>query len=204
MEDYKPNSHLAKEGAKPADVEPQKRKVEQVTAKPAARKKKSGLTKFAEDFFQEDSRTIWDHVRDDILYPAAKKTVYDAFTGFLDMLLYGESRGGSRSRGVPGSRVSYRSYYDEPRETRRPARVSSYDYDDVVLDTRVEAEEVLNSLEDAIDRYGMISVNDLYDAVGIIGNSTDCKYGWKDIRSASVERVRDGYLIKMPRPLPID
>jgi hypothetical protein len=40
--------------------------------------------------------------------------------------------------------------------------------------------------------------------VGITGNYTDNKYGWTDIRSASVNRTRDGYALKLPKALPLN
>jgi hypothetical protein len=50
----------------------------------------------------------------------------------------------------------------------------------------------------------LVSVADLYDLVGVTGNYTDNKYGWTDIRSASVIRVRDGYMLKLPKALPLN
>ena len=35
-------------------------------------------------------------------------------------------------------------------------------------------------------------------------NFTDNKYGWKDLSSASVSRVRDGYLLNLPRTVLLD
>lgn len=59
-------------------------------------------------------------------------------------------------------------------------------------------------MQDLIDTYGMVSVADLYDLVGINGSYTDNKYGWTHLRSADVQRVRDGYLLKLPKALPFD
>ena len=59
-------------------------------------------------------------------------------------------------------------------------------------------------MDELIDTYKLVSVADLKDLVGITGNYTDNRYGWTSIRSAEVVRVRDGYTIKMPRPMPID
>ena len=50
----------------------------------------------------------------------------------------------------------------------------------------------------------MVSVADLYDLVGISGNYTDNKYGWTNLRNSDVQRVRDGYLLKLPKALPFD
>ena len=76
--------------------------------------------------------------------------------------------------------------------------------DDVILDNRGEAEEVLSRMDELIDTYGIVSVADFYDLVGITGKYTDNNYGWTDIHSAKVVSVRDGYLIKLPRALPVN
>ena len=54
------------------------------------------------------------------------------------------------------------------------------------------------------EAYQVVSVADFYDLVGVSGNYTDNKYGWTDIRNASVIRVRDGYMIKLPKALPLN
>ena len=80
----------------------------------------------------------------------------------------------------------------------------SYSYDDIILSTRGEAEDVLTRMDELMDKYGLVRVADLYDLVGITGNYTDNKYGWTNIRNAKITRLRDGYMIEMPRAVPID
>ena len=79
-----------------------------------------------------------------------------------------------------------------------------YEYDDIILDNRGEAEDVLARMDELIDTYGSVSVGDFYELVGISGNFTDYKYGWSDIHNASVMRVSDGYMIKLPRAVPLN
>ena len=67
-----------------------------------------------------------------------------------------------------------------------------------------EAEDVLSRMDELIDTYGVVSVADLYDLVGISCNYTDNKYGWTNLRNAEPVRVRDGYMLKLPKALPID
>ena len=113
--------------------------------------------------------------------------------------------------GVPiatGSRVdkvSYRDYSSASSRDDRPARTrSGYSYDDVILDTRGEAEEVLTRMDELIETYGVVSVADLYDLVGVTCNYTDNKYGWTNIRNAEPIRVRKGYMLKLPKAIPIE
>ena len=128
--------------------------------------------------------------------PTIKKTI----TEIVDMILYGGSS--KRGRSI-ASKVSYRNYYDEPRTRDNARPLNVYDYDDVILESRGDAEEVLNQLNDLIDVYRIASVADLYDLVGVTPNYTDFKYGWTNLANAEVVRTRDGYKIKLPRALPI-
>ena len=202
MTDYKANSHRVKEEQKSKEVV---KKDIQPIAK-AKTKKKSEVKKFADVFIAEDITSVKDYIVNDVLIPAAKKAISDIITNGIDMILYGEAKGRDRRRDG-GSRVSYTKYYERDRDRdydRTRTRRSVYDYDDIILDTRGEAEDVLNRMDDLIDAYGMVSVADLYDLVGISGNYTDNKYGWTNLRNAEVRRTRDGYLLKLPKALPFD
>lgn len=202
MTEYKANSHRVKEEQKNKEVV---KKDIQPVAK-AKTKKKSEVKKFADVFIAEDITSVKDYIVNDVLIPAAKKAISDIITNGIDMILYGEARGKDRRRDT-GSRVSYTKYYERDRDRdydRGRTRRSVYDYDDIILDTRGEAEDVLNRMDDLIDAYGMVSVADLYDLVGISGNYTDNKYGWTNLRNAEVRRTRDGYLLKLPKALPFD
>lgn len=204
MEDYKPNSHLSREGTnKDAEDIPEK-KVEKVVSGSVKAKKRSGFSKFADAVIQEDAENVKSYIVMDVLIPAFKKAISDVVTNGIDMILYGET--GRSKKNSPASKISYRSYYDDRRDDRRGYNRtrSGYDYDDVIFDNRGEAEEVLSRMDDLIATYGTVSVADLYDLVGITGNYTDNKYGWTDIRNASVVRVRDGYTIRLPRALPLN
>ena len=55
-----------------------------------------------------------------------------------------------------------------------------------------------------LDIYKTVTVADLKDLVGVTPIYTDNKYGWTNLRNADVQRVRDGYLLKLPKALPFD
>ena len=201
MNDYKPNSNRFKEEQK---EKTQEKKVEKVVTGKVITRKKSGLNKLADEFISEDAKNIKSYVIGEVLIPSAKKAISDIVTNVIDMILYGGSRPGAKRS--TADRVSYRNYYD--RDNHMPARTTSsysgYSYDDIVLTSRGEAQEVLERMDELMVTYGVVSVADLYDLVGITGNYTDNKYGWTNIRNAEIIRVRDGYMIKMPRAVVID
>jgi len=200
MEDYKSNSHRSKEGA----IE---KKVEKAISGTARVKKKNEMRKFTDVFISEDVGNVKSYVLMEVLVPAVKKAISDIIINGIDMVLYGEA--GHTRRGTTASKISYRSYYDGKNNTRQernpPRNRSGYDYDDVIIDNRGEAEDVLSRMDELIDQYQVVSVADFYDLVDVKSNYTDNKYGWTDIGNARVERVSGGgYMIKLPRAVPLN
>lgn len=212
------NSHKQKETVK----EEESKKVNKVVTGKVVTKKQSMGKKFMKNFISEDVDNVGDYIIHDVLIPAAKDTLYDIFRGGIDVLkngleiaLLGDRRPSRSSRRDSGrSRVSYNSYYDKKdsrerdrdkdRGRDRDRRNSKHNFDDITLETRGEAEEVLNHLVDLTIDYGQASVSDLYDLVGITGSFTDNKYGWEDLSKASVSRTRDGYVLNLPRTMVLE
>ena len=204
MDDYMPNSHKFKEEQKSTSIE--NKKVEKVVTGVAKVKKKSEVSKLKDIFISEDASNVKSYIIMDVLVPAIKKAIADIVTNGIDMILYGET--GHSKRSSSSSKISYRSYYDRRDDDRRYDRDRSlvkqgYDYDDVIIETRGEADAVISRMDEIIDMYGRVSVADLYDLVGITGNYTDNNYGWTNLASAEPIRVRDGYVIKLPKAMPI-
>ena len=141
----------------------------------------------------------------DLLVPTIKKAISDIVKDGIDMIL---GTGGPSTRSTNASKVSYRNYYDrrdnERNYTSARRNTTGYSYDDIILETRGEAEEVITAMDGLMDTYGIVSVADLYDLVGIQCNYTDNKYGWTNIRNVEPIRVRDGYMLKLPKAMPID
>ncbi len=201
-EEYKSNSHRSKEGKTEALTD--RKRVEKVVHGRVRTKPKSGVSKITDVFISEDAANVKSYIVMDVLVPAVKKAISDIVRDGIDMILYGESRG-RRSSSASGY-VSYRDYSrSDDRDRFRDSRSrSSYAHDDIILDSRGEAEEVLTRMDELIDTYGNVSVADLYDLVGKSSEYTDNKYGWTNIRNAEPIRVRDGYMLKLPKALPIN
>lgn len=199
MEEYRNNSLKSKT---PVKEEPEKK--EKVITGSAKIVKKSAWDKFGINLKNALGK-VWG----EIIVPAAKKSLSDGINNVSDMMIYGENRPRSSSVST-GRTVSYRSYY-ENKDRRdsyvsRPSRVGACDYDDIVLETAGEADAVLNRMDECIKRYDYVKVADLYDFVGLSASYTDNNYGWDEntFRSARYERVRDGYILRLPRPMPIE
>ena len=188
---YQSNSHKSKRNS----VE-DKKKVDKIVKGKVKTKKKNGILS---SFINNDLQDIKKYIVEDVLIPTIKKTITDVVKNSIDMFFYGEV---SRPNRTNSSRISYSSYYDRDREPRR--RRNDLLIDDIVLESRAEAEEVLDRLDEMIEEFGMASVLNLYDLIGVTAPFTADKYGWTDIRNATAVRVRDGYLLKLPRVMPLD
>lgn len=201
MEEFKSNSYKSRDPIKKTDQEVEKR--EKIITGSAKVVKKSGFERFLDTLKDAGKRVI-----NDIVIPAAKKSLSDGINNMTDIMIYGEPQ--HRGTTTVGRTVSYRSYYDSRDRDRRSevvsrqSRVAARDYDDIILETRGEADAVLNEMTETIGKYDYVKVADLYDLVGLSHSYTDNNYGWDDLRDAYVERVPDGYRLRLPRPMSID
>ena len=203
MAEYLNNSYNARE-KRPEGSGPPDKKLEKVVSGEAKTRKKSEVKKFANIFVPEDVENVKSYILIDVIVPGIKNAIADA----VSIMLFGEA-GRLGGRNNKGSRASYQRYYDDRRDDRRdygrPRAVSGFDYDDIVFDTRGDADLVLDKMESAINQYSLVSVADLYDLAGITCRSyTANKYGWTDLRGAKVVRVRDGYILELPRTVQIN
>lgn len=201
MEEYASNSNKSRDRRN--ENLPEK-KIEKAIDGNAKIKKKSGFEKVAKVFVPEDVDNVKQYILEDVVAPAAKDVILDVVKAILGI----SGNGSGSRRASTASKISYRKYYEDDRRDDRirpGSRVNGYEYDDILFDNRGQAERALTALDEIMSVYGVVSVHDFYDVAGIsTDNYTTEKYGWTDIRSASITRVRDGYMIRMPRALPIN
>ena len=186
--DYPSNSHTSRE-----------KKLEKIVQGNVRTRKKSFLRKTRDVFINEDSDTIKSYILMDVIIPEIKEIIMET----VNVILFGGSKP-AKKRGSNQSYVSYSSYSsNKPRRIER--KPTANDFNDVIFESRGEAEEVLSSLMDIIVDYGVTTVADLYDLVGITGSFTDNKYGWTDLAGSGVSRARGGgYIINLPKAVYIE
>lgn len=195
-----------------AEVVEQKKNNKVVQGK-VIRKKKGLGSRVKETFTGDDARSVGSYILFDVIIPAAKNMLADAASQGTERLLFGDVRSKSRSSSRGSSYTSYGSMYrrsdnrDRDRDGRRElsnrAR-ARHDFDDIIIESRSEAEDVLEQLSILIDDYDQAKVSDMYDLLGITANPTDDRWGWVNLRDGRVVRVRQGYLLDLPAPVPLD
>jgi hypothetical protein len=206
--EFPPNSETSKKGA------PSGKNIRPVVSGGAVRRKKSLRKQFSDTFFAGNFRSSANYVVLDILLPEVKNLVLEVVSGGVEKLIFGDSRrrrGSTPPTSGPTGYVSYNRYSStmSPRQSgpsralSRQAR-SQHQFDDIVLDERAEAEQVIDQLFDLVSKYGSATVADLYELVGLASTHTDHKWGWEELMGAGVSRVRGGYLLDLPDPEPLD
>ena len=192
--------------------EPETRKLAKVTTGVVKKQKKGFMRRIAGTFLEEDGKSVGNYVMYDVIIPAIKNLVGDMVVGGVEMFLGGEKKGRNTRREGGRSVTSYGKFYKQSdRERKYEKRTisdvgrSRHQFNDIVMETRGEAEEVLSLLVDLTIDYDGATVADFYDLVGVESTYTDRKYGWDDLRGVAIGRVRGGgYVINFPRTILMD
>lgn len=198
MEQYPNNSLTARENKPPEKDE--KKEIRPVVQANVKVKKRS---KIAELFLPEDVDNIKSYILTDVIVPLIKNAIDDT----IHMALWGSTR---RRDDSGGRRANYRSYFDRPsrddrdRDRDRGRDTSDKASEEIIFDSRADAERVLEAMEELIDKYKLVSVADYYDLSGMTCSYTDNKYGWTSLRNAYVTRYGGGYIVKLPRAMVLD
>lgn len=202
--EFPPNNERAKRGAT------DDKKVEQIVSNGATRRRRSLRKQFKETFVAGDARTAVRYSMFEVLLPAARDMVVEAMHQGMEKLIFGDSRrrGTAPPPSGPTGHISYNRYGGSrlagpQRAISRTAR-SRHDFDEIILDQRAEAEEVIDRLFNLVSQYESATVADLYELVGLSSTHTDHKWGWTDLMGAGVSRIRGGYLLDLPEPEPLD
>ena len=203
---YPPNSNKYREEQKQKQAAPTDKQIQKV-AKNATKIKTNEARKFADIFISEDISNVKSYIFMDVIVPAVKKAIYDVVTNGIDMFLYGGSGKGKSSSN--SSKVSYRNFYERKdgggyRSSDNNTSRNTLDYESIVFETRGEAEAAKQQLYDLIERYGMATVGDLYEMANQIPPYTAQSYCWAELHNVETQRVRDGYILKLPKARPID
>lgn len=218
MEQFPGNSQKAR-------VPDEPKKIERVTSAKVGRGKRRLGKQFKETFVTgDDARGVMEYVIIDIIVPEIKDLFVDVVQSGIERWVHGGDNRRVRRGRIPSTtydnvgRVAYdsisRGPYGSSRQstTTQPQRTMSrpsrarHRFDELIIPTRQEAEEVIDRMFDILSRYGSVSVADLYELTGVQSSHTDMKWGWTQLRGAKAVPVRrqGGFLLDLPEPESLD
>lgn len=194
----------------------QTKEIRKVEAK-GVRVKKRGLgTRLIDTFIKEKPEEVRKYVVKEVIVPAIMDTIYDSIMSALGMTFYqkADRRRSSGGGSGLGSKFTNYSAISQPsiRKERTPAyggsKGSLKSFDNLVFDSKGEAEDVRDSMIEALDRYGYLTVLEFYDIAQVtVDNFTDQNWGWKRDSIGQMKILGDsanGYYINLPRCEPLD
>jgi len=182
---------------------PKEKKVENVIDGDEFVSRKRPLNKKIGDIFLNgDINDVRSYLINDVLIPSIKETIFDLVNKGLDMLLFNEIHSG-RATTRNQTYISYNNYSNKERKQNtdrsyRRDRVSGAD-EELIFKDRGPAEMVLEKMYAIFEEYHIVTKADLNDMLNRTGNFTDNNWGLTDMTGACVERVRGGYLLRLPR-----
>ena len=167
-------------------------------------KKEPLSRKFCEVFLSDSLENVKSYLFYDVIVPIVKDLLSSMIGNGSDMLIYGRSRGsrrGGSSDRENYSRISRGSNIGRSEGVIRGNPGGRHSYKDIIFDSRGDAREVLDCMQDILDRFKMVSVADFYELAHAEECETyaDRKYGWFKLDDAEIVRDRDGFRIILPR-----
>lgn len=208
MEQFPPNSRKAGAAHEP-------KKVERVTSAKVERRRRPLGKQFKETFIGGNAKTAFEYMITGVIIPAVQDMMIDAFQGGFERLVRGEGHRLRRGAAPPSAygRVNYGQPYQQQSQTMPQQQTTGisrqskarHDFGELVIQSRGEAEEVLERLFDILNKYETVTVADLYELTGIAPTHTDHKWGWTDLSGSQLDRLRGGggYRLDLPAPEPL-
>lgn len=216
MQDFPGNSQKAKARSEtPTPPSAGRPKVERVTSGQAEYRKPGLGRKFKETFIGGSARDAAEGMITDVIIPTVRDMIFEAVESGFHRLIYGDS--GRGRRGAPPSsyaNVGKFNYAGISRSAPTPqpntgmiSRRSRarHDFGEIIIDSRPEANEVIDSLFEILSQYGSVPVSTLYELTGIVSSHVDHTWGWTSLQGAKARRQGDGrFVLDLPEPQKLD
>lgn len=212
MDEFPGNSQRKPLPRKEEPKTEERRSVDKVVEGQVVRRKKPLGKRIKETFLGGDNRSIGEFIFQDVIIPNIRDMIFEAGQQGLERSLYPGSEPRAFRRGVgsrpgdPRRHVNYNGIARGPARDRLEDRTMSrraranHDFGEIILATRPEAEAVLEGLFALLEQYEVATVSDLYEMTGVSSQFTDRNWGWTDLRGTDIRRIREGYLLDLPRP----
>ena len=212
MDDFPGNSRIEGEKKK-AKSDPLKgkaanpdKKLEKIVDGEVSQRKKPLGRRFKDVFIGGEFKSAAQYIAIEVLLPAARNAVVDGVTKGIERVIYGDSSirrsdpRNSQSRTIYNSPVnrSGTQRANLPDQPRALGRGRNREVEEILLQTRADAERVLETMIDIVNQYDVASVADLNELLGLAVAFTDNNWGWTNLSYADIRQTRSGFLLLLP------
>lgn len=158
--------------------------------------------------FSNDFSGIAHYISSEVLIPAFKNMAVDTVTKGIERAMFGDA---PSRRQQQGTRYSYnnplnttsRPYSGNRQQPSQPPRGRRHTVGNIVLTSKTDAERVLETLSEIVEKYDVASVADLYDLLGYPTTYIDNNWGWHELVFANIHQTRAGFLLDLPPTEPL-
>lgn len=174
----------------------------------AVERKEPLRKKFLQAYAGDSAQSVGQYLVMDVIVPGTKNIIADLVTQGINRLLFGGSRpvqqgvrsnvGGSYGKFFNGGGGQNQNQQNQP-QVHQVQDTSGFG--EIILQTRSDAEAVIDALRELIEAYGNAKVANLYALVGKSGDFTNQAIGWTNLSRAGVIQIREGYLLDLPKPV---
>lgn len=156
--------------------------------------------------FAEKPKDLSAKIGRDVVVPRIKAGVEEALRAFIHGMFWGNGPAPTsnivqgtvlRAGGVQYNQISSLPPGTSPTVS---STTSSGNYQDLVCPSQQEAEMLLSNMIATLNQYRVVAVADLYEMARIKPAPSDNAFGWYSLDGARISKVRDGYLLELPRP----
>lgn len=150
---------------------------------------------------------ILDTLQSALLGNDAKTSGQNVFSTFFNSMSNTWSNPGYTNYGATYNNQTRTYTYGTPTPPPAPQQSpdsSVYRYTQLVYQSKIDADNVLRSLRETLMTYKTVSCFDLYEFSGVPANPLDRSYGWRDLSTADIALGGNGWIIRLPKALPLD
>ena len=169
--------------------------------------KRPATRRFFDFLFAESPKALSRKVGRDVVVPRLKAGMEEALNSFIAGMFWGDAAnrpisGIVKGTVLRGGVVNYSAASTNPTMMARQAlpQRSSGNYKDLILPTQQSAEVLLANMYALLNEYRIVAVADLYELAEMTPAISDDAYGWTSLEGSRISKIREGYLLELPRP----
>ena len=152
--------------------------------------------------FAGDIKTAFEVAVKDVLGPKLQDILVNFTDTVTRSFVYGDNykstydnRSGNTNYRII-SNSNNNSYQSRPSDRYEQVAFAFQYYDD--------AKNAINYIRDSLAKYHVFSVLNFYDLTGQQTTPADDRYGWTSIGDIRPEKTRDGWVVRLPKPMEIE
>lgn len=176
-------------------------------------KKKSELQKFVEAYMPDVASGILLEVKSAIVNSTLRgvsdfvNAILSGINTKVNRQLFGDNAGAPAINASPV--IRYGQIFDSVNGRSQPmlapvAKQDAFHLEKLIFSSREDAVTVARDLKSYLAQYKTVSVAYLLETVGLDFDHVATSYGWANLDGMQIQMVSGGYLLKLPRPMPLD